>query len=180
VSMPSRPNEAAEIISEYFGVRGRFSECAPAGMSASTYPKALAIFLRSVSRDLQRDTVGVLLSYAIDGTHPFSRASAYACADIVQRGLSASFEPHVAKIKEWFESGIRSGWWMTDADYESAPLEAKNAIPLMNVLWFCDRSTASDLTEILLAGTTSKEIRDSLEKSKLLPQAWESALDSGQ
>jgi hypothetical protein len=174
--MSDQTNEAAEIITDYFGVKGRFSGYSPEGMSASVYPQALADFLRGVDQGLQQVTVALLLDYAMDGDHPFSKASAHDCFELVLRGLSPAFAPHVQKIMKWLEDGLRAGWWTTDAMYESAPMQARNVISLINVLWCCDENSAAAITKTLISQTTSKELKDSLSRSKLLPQVRKAVL----
>jgi hypothetical protein len=160
-------DEAVRIVTDFFEVTGPFAENGPEGMSASSYPGVLARFVEERDTELQREIAGVLLTYAMDGTHAFSQASAYVCGDLALRGLAAAFNPHVAEIRKWFEMGNEMGWWTTDSSYETAPLGSKNANLLMNVLWCCDEGTAKEITGVLLRSTSSSQFRASLMRCKL-------------
>jgi hypothetical protein len=171
-----RIDEAAAIIADYFGVKGRFMGYRPEGMSGSTYPQALADFLQNADKELQMATIGLLLDYAMNSKHPLSQVSAYDCTDLALRGLCPAFVPHVPKVLKWLEDGLRAGWWMTDATYKSAPSEATNLISMINVLWCCDETSAGAITEKLIAQTTSEQLKESLSRSRLLPQTRKAIL----
>ena len=175
--MSTLRSKAIQIITDFFQVTGPFSEPGPEGAAASSYPRTLARFAFGAEEELQSEIAGVLLDYAMDGSHPFSQGSAYLCSELALRGLAKAFTPHVSKIMEFFESRGTMGWWMTDASFEEAAPEANNAIPLINVLWCCDEHAARGLTDMLLHQTASQKLRASLMRSKLLPQALRSMAD---
>ena len=168
--MRGRESEAIDIVNEFFEVKGRFSASRPEGMAASTYTRDLANYLAGVDEKLRSEVVGVLLQSAMEGSNSLSAGSGHVCADLAIGGMRTAFATHINRVRNWFAKGIQTGWWRNDAGYESAPMEAKGFIHLMNVLWCCDREAAERLSDTILAQTTNEAVRESLTRSKFLPR----------
>lgn len=96
--MPKSREQAVQIVSDFFEVKGEFAGHRPEGMSGSAYPKVFARFVADLDAESQTQIGGVLLEYALDGSHPFSQASAYVFAEMSLRGLREVVVPHVSDL----------------------------------------------------------------------------------